>query len=93
MFGFLIAVAMGAVTPMLEGPLARPVAKSLSERIDLTEGELRAIAFMIAMIIAGVLCALFSSGSALGLAVGGALGYFGARLVKLLQGIMAGKRD
>lgn len=92
MFGFLIAVAMGAVTPMLEGPLARPVARSLGDNIEITNAELRTIAFMIAMIIAGLLCAVFSSGSALALAVGGALGYFGARLLRWLQRIIEGKR-
>jgi len=93
MFGFLIAVAAGAVTPMIEGPVARPLAQAMNDNIELADGELRALAFMIAMIIAGLLCALFSSGSALGLAVGGTLGYFGMRLVRWLQRIIEGKRD
>jgi hypothetical protein len=42
----------------------------------------RALAFMIAMIIAGVACNVLDTGSPLGLAVGGALGYFGARLLR-----------
>jgi len=91
MFGFLIAVVAGAVTPMIETPLARPVARMLGENIEIQEGELRALAFMIAMIIAGILCAVFSSGSALGLAVGGTLGYFGMRLVRLVQRMIENK--
>lgn len=91
MFGFLIAVVAGAVTPMIETPLARPVARMLGENIEIQEGELRALAFMIAMIIAGILCAVFSSGSALGLAVGGTLGYFGMRLVRMVQRMIENK--
>jgi hypothetical protein len=93
MFGFLIAVAAGAATPMLEGPLARPVARAMGANVEIADGELRALAFMIAMIIAGVVCALFSSGSALGLAVGGALGYFGVRLLRWLQRSVDSRRD
>lgn len=88
MFGFLIAVVAGAVTPMIEGPLARPVAKAMGNVVELEDGEMRALAFMIAMIIAGILCAVFSSGSALGLAVGGTVGYFGMRILRWMQRIM-----
>lgn len=82
MFGFLIAVAAGALTPMLEGPVARPVARKLSELIEVQDTEIRVIAFMIAMVLAAVLCAIFSTGSALGVMIGGVLGYFGARLAR-----------
>lgn len=92
MFGFLIAVAGGVVTPMIETPLARPVAAALRGTVDVTDTELRALAFMIAMIGAGILCAVFDSGSALSLAVGGTVGYFGMRLVKWVQRIVEGKR-
>jgi hypothetical protein len=40
------------------------------------ENEVRALAFMIAMIVVGVACSVFDAGSPLGLAVGGTLGYF-----------------
>jgi len=93
MLGFLIAVAAGAVTPMIEGPVARPVAQAMANNFELAEGELRVLAFMIAMVAAGVLCALLGSGSALGLAFGGALGYFGLRLLRVLQGVIEGRRD
>lgn len=92
MFGFLIAVAGGALTPMIEGPLARPVARALRDNVEVSDGELRALSFMIAMIIVGIFCAVFDSGSALSLAVGGTLGYFGMRLVKWLQRVIEGKR-
>ena len=92
MLGFLIAVAAGAVTPMLEGHVARPLAQAMRDTVEVADGELRTLAFMIAMIVAGLLCAVFSSGSALGLAVGGTLGYFGMRLVRWLQRVIEGKR-
>jgi urea transporter len=82
MFGFLIAIAAGAVTPMVEDPLARRAAKSMGQHVEVQENEVRALAFMIAMIIAGVVCNVLDTGSPLGLAVGGALGYFGARLLR-----------
>lgn len=82
MFGFLIAVIAGAVTPMLEAPVARPVAGLMSNNVELVDGELRVLAFMIAMIVAGILCAVFSTGTPLSLAVGGMLGYFGMRLLR-----------
>ena len=91
MFGFLIALAGGFVSPMLEGPAARPVAKMMGGKIELEDGEIGALAFMIAMIVAGVLCAIFSAGTPLTLAVGGTLGYFGTRIVKWLRGIIEAK--
>ncbi len=92
MLGFLIAVAAGAATPMLEAPVARPLARAMSSNVELAEGELRALAFMIAMIGAGILCSLLDSGSALGLAVGGTLGYFGLRLLQWGQRIVEARR-
>jgi len=82
MLGFLISIAAGFATPMIEGPVARPVAKAMGSNVEVKDTELRLLAFMLAMIIAGILAAVFSSGSALGLAAGGMIGYFGTRLVK-----------
>lgn len=93
MFGFLIALIGGAVTPMIEAPLARPVARMMGEGFDVKETEVRALAFMIAMIIAGILCSVFNSGSALGLAVGGTLGYFAMRLLRTAQRMIEDKRS
>ena len=92
MFGFLIAVIAGAVTPMIEAPLARPVARLMGENFDVKDTEMRALAFMIAMVAAGVLCSVFNSGSALGLAVGGTLGYFATRLLHTAQRVIEDKR-
>ncbi|MEL6958221.1 MAG: hypothetical protein AAGL89_04630 [Pseudomonadota bacterium] len=93
MLGFIIAVVAGAATPMIEAPLARPLAQALSDVMPLEDGELRAFAFMIAMIIAGILCAIFGTGSALGLAVGGTLGYFVVRLARWIQRVIEGRNS
>ena len=85
MFGFLIALIAGGATPALERPVARPVARMLADHMEVAEGETRAIAFMAAMILAAVLCAVFSTGTPLSLIVGGTLGYFGMRLLRLAQ--------
>lgn len=82
MFGFLIALACGAGTPMIENLLARRAAKFMGHYIELQENEVRALAFMIAMIVAGFVCNVFEAGSPLSLAVGGTLGYFGVRLLR-----------
>lgn len=92
MFGFLIAVTAGAATPMIEGPLARPLAGMLNSVIDLQEAEVRLLAFMVALLIAAVLSAVFATGSALGLIIGGALGYFGSRLMRWAQAMFEQRR-
>lgn len=81
MFGFLIALIAGFVTPMLDAPVARPIARMAGKNVTLLDGELRVLSFMVAIIIAGFVCALFSAGTPLGLAIGATLGYFGTRLL------------
>ena len=86
MLGFVIALAAGFVTPILEESLARPVAKALSPYIAVQQSEMRLLAFMIAMLIAVLIAGVFNTGSPLGLLVGGILGYFGQRIVAAVQG-------
>ena len=74
--------------PMLEAPVARPIARMMGNNVELADGELRALAFMVAMIGAGVLCAVFSTGTPLSLAIGGTLGYFGMRLLRWAQRVI-----
>ena len=93
MFGFLIAMAAGAATPLFEAPVARPIARLLGVNVEIQDTELRALAFMIAMIVAAVLCSVFASGSPLGLAVGGTLGYFIVRLSRWAQRAIENKRS
>lgn len=85
MFGFLIAVAAGAATPALERPVARPIVEALGENVRVEPGEVRALAYICAMIAAGILCAVFDTGTPLSLAIGGAFGFFAMRLLRWAQ--------
>ena len=76
MLGFIIAVIAGFLTPHLEAPVGKPVAKAIEGFVELEAGETRLFSFIVAMLIAGVLCALFDTGSPLGVMLGGAIGYF-----------------
>lgn len=80
MLGFIVAVCAGFLTPHLEGPIANPLVKALEGHIKIEANEPRLIAFMVAMIIAGIAAALLNSGSAFWVIFGGVLGYFGTRL-------------
>ena len=82
MFGFLIAIAAGAVTPMAEGPIGRPLAQMLGENIPIEDGELRLLTFMVLLVAAALLSVLLGTGTAPGLAIGAVLGYFGMRLLQ-----------
>ena len=68
------------------------MAQAMSQNIELGDGEVRALFFMVAIIAAGLICTILSTGSALGLAVGATLGYFGMRILRWLQRIIEGKR-
>ena len=92
MFGFLIAIAAGAATPSIEGPVARPVARLLGRHIEIQDTELRLVAFMIALIAAAIVASVFDTGSALGIVLGGMMGYFGPRLFAWLRGIIEGRK-
>lgn len=88
MLGFIVAVIAGFLTPYAETPLARPVASLMGEHIKLEPGEMRVLAFILVMLLAGVASNLLHSGSTFWVILGGALGYFGTRLVAAAQGAM-----
>lgn len=92
MLGFIVAFFAGFLTPHAEGPLARPVAKALSGHVDIAEGELRLLSFALMMVVAGVVCAVFDSGSPLGVTIAGLLGYFALRLLNALQRLLESRR-
>lgn len=93
MLGFLIALAAGAATPMAETPVGRPVARVLGDNMAIEDGELRLVTFMVMLVAAGLLCGLLGTGTPAGLAIGGALGYFGGRILRLLQRVIEARRD
>jgi hypothetical protein len=51
------------------------------------------LAFVIAMLVAGVVGALLDSGSAFWMILGGALGYFGARLVTAVRTALEARKN
>ncbi len=81
MIGFIIAIIAGYCTPMIEASAARPVADAIGKWVKIEENEMRLLGFMLAMVLAGVLGALFESGNTFWLILGGTLGYFGTRIV------------
>jgi hypothetical protein len=91
MLGFIVAVVAGWLTPVLEEPLARPLAKAIGGVVRVEAGEMRALAFIIAMLAAGVAAELFDSGSTFWVILGGAIGFFATRLVAALRAVIEGK--
>ncbi len=85
MLGFLVAAVAGFFTPQLEGPVAGPVAKFLEGYFTIEPHEKSLIAFMAALIAAAVAASLLDSGTAIGVIAGAILGYFGARIYKLIK--------
>ena len=81
MFGFLIAIAAGFITPMIETPIAKPIVKLMKRYITLEALELRLIAFMAALLGAAIVSALLDSGSTFAIVVGAIIGYFLTRLI------------
>lgn len=92
MLGFIAAVVAGFATPYLQDSAARPLAEALRPAIALDPGELRLVAFMLAMLLAGVAASLLGSGTPFWVMAGGVLGYFGPRLVAAAKDGMDGRR-
>lgn len=93
MLGFIVAAIAGFITPQLEVPAARPVVRMLEQHITLEAAETRLIAFIIAMLAAGVIASLLDSGSAFWMILGGALGYFATRLVAAARAAMDARNE
>ena len=91
MLGFIFALAAGFAAPYLVDPVARPAAKSLRGTIDIEEGELLLLAYMVALFAAAVLAAAFDSGSVIGVTLGGILGYFATQIVAKLREVVEGR--
>ena len=92
MFGFIVAVIAGFLTPYAEAPLARPLAKAMGSQIALEPGEVRLLSFIIVMLLAGVASELLHSGSSFWVILGGALGYFLLRIVAMIKGAIDGRK-
>lgn len=82
MLGFIIAIIAGFFTPQAEPVLAKPVAGALGKFIKIEDSEMRLLSFMLVMILTGIAAVLLGSGSTFWVILGGALGYFGKRIVE-----------
>lgn len=92
MLGFIIAAAAGFFTPLIGGPLVDPIVKALGNHITIEADERPLVAFMLAMLLAGIASALLVSGTPFWVILGGILGYFGSRIVDAVKKYMA-ERD
>lgn len=91
MLGFIIAAAAGFLTPQIEGPVVGPIVKMLDGHISIEPTEKRLIAFMVAMLAAGIAAVLLNSGTPFWVISGGVLGYFGTRIVARAKKFMDGR--
>lgn len=85
MIGFLIALAAGFAAPHLDEPVTRRLIATLSGRMKIDHGEVRLLSFMLALLGAGLLATLLSSGTPVFVVLGGIIGYFATPILLALQ--------
>jgi hypothetical protein len=91
MFGFILGLVAGFLTPHAEGPVAQPLAKAMAGHLRLEPGEMRVLSFILVMLIAGIGAELLNSGSTFWVILGGGLGYFATRLVAAARAAYASR--
>ena len=84
MWGFIIAIGLGFLTPQIETLIA-PLLKGITAHIPIVDTEKRLVAFIVAMLAAGIASAILYSGTAFWIMAGGTLGYFGTRIVAAIK--------
>ncbi|KJZ19901.1 hypothetical protein [Loktanella sp. S4079] len=84
MLGFIIAGVAGFLTPQIETLIA-PLFKGISEHIAIADNEKRLVAFIVAMLAAGIASAILYSGTAFWIVLGGTLGYFATRIIEVAK--------
>lgn len=85
MIGFIIALAAGFAAPHLDESVTRRLLATLSGRMKIDPGEVRIISFMLAMLGAGLVATLLSSGTPVFIVLGGIIGYFATPILLALQ--------
>ncbi|WP_322893512.1 MULTISPECIES: hypothetical protein [unclassified Yoonia] len=85
MLGFLIAAVAGYFTPQIESAVGAKLTKALAPHITLAPGETRLLAFMVAVIGAGIAAELLDSDNPFWVALGASLGYFGPRIIAAIR--------
>lgn len=93
MWGFIVAIIGGLVVQPSEDMLARPVARVFDPVLKITPEEMRLFAFVLVMLIVGIITWILGSGSPFWVIFGGALGLFGRRLVSWGQEQLAKRRE
>ncbi len=88
MFGFLIAAGLGFATPQIENLIA-PLLKGITSYIPIADTEKRLVAFMAAMLAAGIAAAILYSGTVFWVIAGGTLGYFATRIIAAVKKMIA----
>ena len=85
MWGFILAVFGGLIVSQIEEPIARPLARLMAPVVRFEPGEMRLLAFVIVMLVVGILVELINSGSTFWVILGGALGLVGMRLYTFVK--------
>lgn len=93
MLGFIIALIAGYLVPQLDQTVSRPITKTLGKYMTFEDVETRLISFVVALIAASIIAAIFGSGSALGMIIGTLLGYFAMRIWAAMQAYVKGDED
>ena len=93
MLGFIVAIVVGFFVPQLEGPAARPLAAFMGKYMTLEAAETRLLAFIVGLLIAGVVSSLLDSGAAFWIVIGVTLGYFGTRIVDAGRAAMEARKQ
>ena len=93
MLGFIVAVIAGFLTPHIEPPVTRPLARMIERWITLEPGDVRLLSFALALLAAGLVAVLLDSGSAFWIVLGGTLGYFATRIVAALREVIDNRRQ
>ena len=92
MFGFIIALAAGFLTPHAEEPVARPLIKALGPVLKIEEGEHRLVAFLVVAFGATIVVDWLDTGSPFWIIAGLTLGYFATRLVAAAKAALDGRK-
>ncbi|GGL67264.1 hypothetical protein [Wenxinia marina] len=88
MFAFILGLIAGFVTPHLDEPVARPLARGVAKEIPVEPNEVRLVSFMAALLAAALIAEIFDSEALVGLTFGAVLGYFATRLVAAVRRAM-----
>ncbi len=81
----ILGIAAGAGTPYAEAQVKSALESILLSDAPLSPMELRLFTFATLLVLASILAWIFGNGSAFALAVGGALGVFGPRIINRVQ--------